>query len=529
MDRINTNGYSFDYRTDPKHPTLNYGFDVTNPANWYIGPLVNPGTGTIPGSTGLATGQNQGPEIRIRPITSTNKFRTGQLDLTYDLTDQIKLRAGAQFKRFSFDSVARRMATERNFPVIPAGKSVTDLTTLVNGIQHFDTSGTPTTWLVPDIRKFADIYNIYSNTGFFALQGAENASARGDIRSVVERDRNFYVQSDFKGDVFGLSLHGDVGVRFVHTAQAATGYSNVGASYSQITLKRAYDDTLPAFNIAADLTSKLVLRVSAAKVMTRPGLGSLTPGGSVSVAGGTRSVTSGNPNLDPIRAKTADIGLEWYFGAQSLLSVAGFYKDIGTYIQTLSSIQPFTASGLPTTILDGTGVSPSDSFTFSQPVNTPGGKLKGFEINYQQPLRFLPGKLSNLGVLLNYTYVTSNIKYVVNATTTTTASLVGLSKNAYNATIYYEDKKISTRVSAAYRSNYLRAVPGPFNTEFSGTKGTLNVDASLSYNLNDHFSISVDVLNITDEYDDTYVGARQLTEDYRTYGRTYMAGIRFSY
>jgi iron complex outermembrane receptor protein len=532
MDRLNTNGYSFDYRTDPKHPTLDYGFDVTNPANWYVGPLVSPAAGaTIPGSASVGSAGNQGPEIRVRPISSSNQFRTGQLDFDFEVFTGVHLKAGIQLKRYAFASSGRRMATERNIPALPAGTTVSDVTSTFEALKYLNAGGSPATWLMPDIGKFNDVYDIYSNTGFFQLFGAENASARGDIRSVIEHDRSIYIQSDYRGEVTGLPIHGDLGVRFVRTAQSATGYASVGASYAQVTVDRVYHDPLPAANLAIDIQKDLVLRLAAAKVVTRPSLSSLTPGGAVSVAGGARSVTSGNPFLDPIRARTADIALEWYFGPQSLLSIAGFYKNIGTYIQNLTEIKPFSASGLPESVLVGTGVGPTDSFSFSTPVNTPGGKLKGFEINYQQPLRFLPGPLRNLGLLLNYTYVDSDIDYIINGTTgaRTRAPLVGLSKNAYNATIYYEDSRFSARASAAYRSDYLRAVPGPFNTDLSGTESTLNVDASLSYKISDAFSVNVEAINLTNEKDDTYVSSQHLTEDYRTYGRQYLAGVRFAF
>jgi TonB-dependent receptor len=521
MDRLNSNGYSFDYRQDPKHPILDYGFDVTDPANWYIGPLVNPLGGT----------PNQGPEIRIRPLQTDNKFRVGQFDAAFDVIEGVQLKAGVQFKRFKFDSESQRMLSERDIPAIPDGHSVADLTTVVNTLKYLGASGSPTSWLSPDVSKFEQVYGIYSDTGFFQLLGAENPSSRGDIRSVTENDRSFYLQADFKGDVFGLHVYGDLGVRFVRTGQAATGYQNTATGYDQVTVKRDYDATLPAVNLAADLTDKLVLRLAASKVMTRPPLGSLTPGGSVNALSGNHSVTAGNPFLKPIRASTADAALEWYFARGSLLSVAGFYKNIGTYIQTLNEIRPFNTSGLPDSLLDGTGLKPTDPFTFSLPVNTPGGKLKGFEINYQQPLRFLPGLLSNLGLLLNYTYVDSDIDYITNSTThtTTRASLVGLSNNAYNATLYYEDSRLSVRGSVAHRSSYLRAVPGPYLTDVSGTEGTTNVDASLSYKLTDNFTLSLEALNLTNEVDDVYVRSDHLTEDYRAGGRQFFAGVRFNF
>src|SRR3546814_7808076 len=48
-----------------------------------------------------------------------------------------------------------------------------------------------------------------------------------------------------------------------------------------ISVKRSYDDWLPAMNLNLYPADNLILRGAIAKVMTRPGLGSLTPGGSV--------------------------------------------------------------------------------------------------------------------------------------------------------------------------------------------------------------------------------------------------------
>src|SRR3546814_4537956 len=70
----------------------------------------------------------------------------------------------------------------------------------------------------------------------------------------------------------------------------------------------------------------LILRGAIAKVMTRPGLGSLTPGGSVDQF--NFRITSGNPFIDPYRATNYDVALEWYFAPGALASVALFAKDI---------------------------------------------------------------------------------------------------------------------------------------------------------------------------------------------------------
>ena len=45
------------------------------------------------------------------------------------------------------------------------------------------------------------------------------------------------------------------------------------------------------------------------------------------------TVSGGNPLLDPTRATTADLGLEWYFQEGAMLGLAVFYKDIDSFIQ----------------------------------------------------------------------------------------------------------------------------------------------------------------------------------------------------
>ncbi len=158
---------------------------------------------------------------------------------------------------------------------------------------------------------------------------------------------------------------------------------------------------------------------------------------------------------------------------RSLLSGALFYKDIGSYVQQLKYTQAFKDSGLPPSLLAGTGATPDDDFNFSVPVNAPGGKLKGFEINYQQGFTFLPGFLKNFGTQLNYTYADSNLGYLnTSGQVVLVAPLVGLSKHSYNGTLYYDNDVFSARISLAHRDGYLTTVPGRNNNDLEGTKGT---------------------------------------------------------
>jgi iron complex outermembrane receptor protein len=76
MDRQNSDGYAFDFRPSGQYfPAINYGFDVTDPNAWYIGPTV-----TAVGGTGPT-----GPDIRLRPNWNDNKYKVAQFDTEYDV------------------------------------------------------------------------------------------------------------------------------------------------------------------------------------------------------------------------------------------------------------------------------------------------------------------------------------------------------------------------------------------------------------------------------------------------------------
>ena len=146
-----------------------------------------------------------------------------------------------------------------------------------------------------------------------------------------------------------------------------------------------------------------------------PELGNLTPTAGVTAT--TRTGNVNNPFLDPIRADDGGPGPGMVFPEGSLLSVAYFYKDIETYIQRITEQVPYRELGLPDSLLDGTPASPTDIFTVGRFENTPGGPLKGFEINAQVQFNFLPGFWSNFGVLANYTKVDAEIEYILPAPT----------------------------------------------------------------------------------------------------------------
>jgi TonB-dependent receptor len=271
------------------------------------------------------------------------------------------------------------------------------------------------------------------------------------------------------------------------------------------------------------------------------GLGILAPGASVSIAGANKTVSAGNPQLDPYRAKAYDLSFEWYFAEDSLLSLALFQKDIDSFVQIVRATDDFSNNplGLPDSVaLAACGTAIPDpaqclaGWQFSLPTNTDGGDLTGFEISYQQPFSFLPGFFSHFGMILNYTGVESEIEYrAADGSLATKDDLTGLSKSAYNATLYWENEKFSARVSAAYRDEYLTTIPGRNGNDLEGTAETLTIDASSSFTVNDNLTLTLEALNLTDQFQDQYVGSStaERLSYYHHQGRQFLLGARYKF
>jgi TonB-dependent receptor len=511
FDQFNIQNYGYDFTS--RLPGVTYGSaNLTNSSSWLL------------------------TQIRERPNTARNTYDTAKGDVNWELNDALKLSGGVDYKRYSFVTTALRRSngTTTNLePTVPAG--ILAMPT-ANFSQTVSLGGTQT--VVPNDKVAASVLSLYDQT---AYNGAFKLGPEPTLTSnynVHENDLGGFVQGDFHTQVFGLPLRGNLGVRFVQTEQGSSGFAFVGGVPTPISTERTYNDTLPALNLALEARPDLLFRFAAAKVMSRPDLGSLTPGASVSVSGATRTVSAGNPNLNPYRANAYDVSAEWYFHTGSLLSLAVFRKDISSLVQTVSTITTFTGNpfGLPDSVAVAAcgatnGCSPSAQWTFSNPVNTAGNTLNGAEINYQQSFSFLPGFLSKTGALVNYTYVQSKVGYVNGqGVVVATADLTGLSRNAYNATVYYEDSRFSARVSVAYRDKYFTKVPGAeAGTTVDGTNATLNVDASLQYTVNRNFKLTLEGINLTDQYQDQYNNASNLVSVYHHTGRELLAGVRYTF
>lgn len=530
FDDRDAQGYSYDY-TDMARPKLTFGTSVTDPANFQLA------------------------EIRDRPSNVTNRFKTAQLRTEWDVNDSITLKAGAVWRRFNFDTEAftRDTAVCGNGgtslvtstsgtitcsptslfgPTAVYGFAVTPaLSQLFNLGKAGQPAGNTNSWLVP---------NLDATTAFTGLYNRALANDAGNIRGVQETTKGAYLQADAKGDLFGLEYALNAGIRYAKTNQSSYGLvSGVNA-----TVSRSYEDWLPSANLALYPTESTIVRLAVADVMTRPTLGSLTPGGSAD--GFNYRVTSGNPFLEPYRATNYDLSLEWYFAPQAVLSVAVFKKDVGTFTQSASITgATFAQTGLPASVLSPASpaaLNPAQQleprWTLSTTVNGSGAKLKGIELAAQIPFSaFTDGLFSHFGILANATFIDSNATFnlqgpavapggslqnvVVNNT------LSNVTKKAFNGTLYYDDGKFSARGMLSYRGRYHEGASGTGNL-LEGYGATTNLDASIRYKFTEWMEVSIEGNNLLDTYRYRFTDF-DADRNYENnhFGRTILFGARF--
>ncbi len=557
-DGFNKDGYVWDSRNSVQTPYINYGYDVTNPANVTF---TNAGTGLT-------------PDIRIVQVKLSNNVASFEGNLKYHMTDALTLKGGLMLKTYDTKSFQAQRYYGNNGTTLACsalnsnGSNVATANTVYSATNSACTaggyapfnfakfaadfpgtaplsetisgfgkgmgfpSGSVTSWVVPNVAAYIDklglLCNCANQYGDFTLS---TATALGNNRSVKEKDSAAYVQLDYDTTILnGHRLRGNVGLRYVETDMIAQGFTS---ATSYVSAEHKYNDLLPSFNATLDIRDNLIARFAFAKVMARPYLLNLTPGGTVNSTFGAQTATIGNPLLNPFRAKNYDFSLEWYPSSGSILSAALFYKDVGTNIQTYTVIEPYSSTGLPTSLLTAPTTA-SDLFTVTTQLNTPGGHIQGVELNWQQQLSFLPGVWKNLGTILNYTHVDSEQTYYLTSGTTPVIAhdqFQNVSPNSVNATLYYDDNRLSGRVSVAYRDEYIVAFPfkAGVNDAF-GSYATTNVDMQVSYKLTPKLTLKFDGLNLTDQKADQWSGkTRRAQRVYSTTGRQFFLGASYNF
>ncbi len=384
----------------------------------------------------------------------------------------------------------------------PFADIAASVTSIADGFLQGAPTGTPRDFLIIDYGKGAQILP----------ESLTNQIDNDPLSSwiVAEKTSAFYLKTNWAPE-WGQA---DLGVRIVRTEQTSTGSQSVGGSIQPISVDNTYTDVLPSLNVRFDVTDDVIMRFAANKAITRPTLGQLSPGTSIFPT--LLSARGGNPELDPFRATQYDLSFEWYFVDEGLLAATLFYKDISSFITSVTTQEVITGTGLIDD--DGNNVSGSN-FTVTRPGNGEGGELSGIELTYQQPFAD-----TGFGILANATFADSTGTFEQGK-----SRLNGQSDLSYNLITYYENETTSLRLAYSHRSDY--------RTGFTSIAGLTDefiiddrnqLDLSASYKVNEQLTISFDALNLTGE-DTRRIAEAGLLNRYTDQGSIYVLGARYTF
>ena len=340
------------------------------------------------------------------------------------------------------------------------------------------------------------------------------------------------------------------------------GFSEIDGAYSMF---------LPSLDFDMEIMDDLILRTSYSLTVTRPDYNSLkgaliidylgTDGG-----GGRR----GNPQLLPMESTNLDLSLEWYYAEGSYMSAGLWSKDVDNFIVSAKfedqplfknlytpidgdlynqAVDELTGGdprfdydsgdlndyyaenyvGLPGIEISGQGEDveviqtglegdPVAIFDVIIPINQRETNVKGLELMAQHTF----GE-SGFGFQANYTLVDGNLEYDINLNEAQWV-IPGQSDTA-NLVAFYDKDGFQIRFAYNWRDEFLTSAGRDprFVEEYS------QLDFNASYEFNDHFSVFIEGINLTEEHQRVHGRSKYQVREYSVGHARYNLGARYSF
>ncbi|WP_025763288.1 TonB-dependent receptor [Dyadobacter tibetensis] len=319
-----------------------------------------------------------------------------------------------------------------------------------------------------------------------------------------------------------------VGARVEHTSIDYTG--NVVEDEENLTgqrsIQNSYLNILPSLNFKYNISQNTIIRVAATTALARPNYYALAP--YINILPGDLEIRAGNPDLKATYSWNFDLMVENYFESVGILSGGVFYKNLKNFIYTYRNQQYNKASFAADFPTAENPIQEGEKWNFYQSRNGNNVNVMGFEIALQRQLDFLPGFMKNFGIYANYTFTKSFADGVFNedGDERTDVSLPGTAPHMFNASLSWENKRFSSRLSANYTAAYLDAIGGNKFDDIYYDKQFF-LDANVAYRFTKNLRFFAEANNLTNQPLRYYqsVSARTVQAEY--YRPRYNFGIKF--
>lgn len=378
------------------------------------------------------------------------------------------------------------------------------------------------------------------NSGVYNFVRNPNADVNTKGWTVREQVITGWLMAKINADIGNAKLTGNVGVQVVNVDQSSTALVSSGSGAGVVSALRTdgakYTDVLPSANLSLRLPDDWVVRLGVARQLARPRMDDMRAAVNYNFnpqLGQTPGVTpwggdGGNPQLRPWRANALDLSVEKYFGGKGYVALAGFYKDLKSYIYQVA--QPFDFTGFP--LPAGVPEPLTRQGFVTQWINGNGGQLYGAELSGQLPLSLFAPGLDGFGLTGSAAWTKSRVAPAPGASPD---DLPGYSRWVTNLTGYYEKGGFSARLSMRSRSSYLGELRGfgGGNTRRRAAGETI-LDSQISYEIQSGRLKGLTLLaqgqNLTNAPFKTYnPGAPDQIIDYQRYGRRFLIGFNWRY
>ena len=353
-----------------------------------------------------------------------------------------------------------------------------------------------------------------------------------------------YLQLDFSTDFNGMPFKALAGIRYEKTNVTANSLQKVptavvwvnpteftttyaaNATYSNVTA--SYGEFLPNLDLSLQVRPDVILRTSYSKTIARSDLTQMVGTTSVTFTPkpGSRTATAGNPGLLPYESNNLDFAAEWYYSKDSYLAVNWFVKRVTNFLtdttaqgplfgitdpnagalankaiaELTAAKQAVTAQSIfaqmeadnpGQTSFAGQPGDPLVIWDVTTPTNGNSTNIHGFEISGQHMFWD-----SGFGIQANYSAPSGGAPWNPLVVTQQFA-LAGLSRS-YNVVGFFEKWGFQTRVAYTHRSSFLAGLnQTDQNNEPIYTAAYGQLDASASYDINNHFSVFLNGINLT--------------------------------